>query len=447
MTGLIGWWPLHRTFGDAVDLSGEGNDGTVNNTIRGAYGPGGLQSHYWDGGNSTYVEIPSGTFPNDSDISIFFWWNQHVQERSRPVAPRADLDATIFMWNDLTMDAMDIRWDATNYTIISNPGLNVWNHIGITFDTDSGTLKGYYNGSEQFSTSETIPGSGSQRNILGSDSSVTNNYPMTGQISGLRVYNRPISSNEVQRLYEWGSGDYASPPGELDGGVAYYKLDEDPSSTSTAADSFRGNDGTINGATQADPAIRGTGMDFDSSNTASVTFPNLGMSTVSAQSVSLWARIEDNFTDSFHPVVLKRKTADFAVRTDDGFRRSDGNQGFGVHFLDSGNNWSWDNSVPVSELNTQQWYHFAGTWDGSTGDTVFYINGEQRGSDSIGTTVQNANEENAIMADAFEDRRYGDGQVDELRIYNRVLTQEEVQELYRHGTFGIDMREKTVNAR
>jgi hypothetical protein len=57
VTGLIGWWPLHESSGKAKDLSGNGNDGALNNGVRqGVAGKGGLTAYSFDG-KDEYVDI------------------------------------------------------------------------------------------------------------------------------------------------------------------------------------------------------------------------------------------------------------------------------------------------------------------------------------------------------------------------------------------------------
>lgn len=81
---------------------------------------------------------------------------------------------------------------------------------------------------------------------------------------------------------------------------------------------------------------------------------------------------------------------------------------------------------PKAELDFNIWYHGAGTWE--PGAHIVYINGEE---------VARGAHTNPIMEDRTNDLRIGgsfagprnfEGIIDEVRIWNRVLPQAEIQE-------------------
>jgi len=83
-------------------------------------------------------------------------------------------------------------------------------------------------------------------------------------------------------------------------------------------------------------------------------------------------------------------------------------------------------------LGTNEWYHLVGTWNGS--DMVLYVNGKQNntGSDStIGTNTI------PVTIGTYNDRSQSvfNGTMDNLRIYNRSLTRDQVYQLYLDGYY------------
>ena len=86
------------------------------------------------------------------------------------------------------------------------------------------------------------------------------------------------------------------------------------------------------------------------------------------------------------------------------------------------------------QLESNTWYHVAVTFD--RGNVKVYINGIEKASGSVGKTsislgAKHTNEEDGSrcfwIGYSYKDDRYFDGVVSEARIWNRVLTAEEIQ--------------------
>ena len=75
-------------------------------------------------------------------------------------------------------------------------------------------------------------------------------------------------------------------------------------------------------------------------------------------------------------------------------------------------------------INNNSWYHIAGTYDGNF--AYLYINGEEVGNMAISTPLEK-NNYNLFIGDDGESYSNFVGQLDETRIWDRVLTQEEIK--------------------
>jgi len=83
-----------------------------------------------------------------------------------------------------------------------------------------------------------------------------------------------------------------------------------------------------------------------------------------------------------------------------------------------------------TELQVDQWYHVAGVWDGSSG--FIYINGDLDNSASLSRVPQNSGYPVRIGRGAYASATspdYFDGVIDEVCIFNRALSAEEIQVL------------------
>ena len=70
--GLVGWWPFN---GNANDISGNGNNGTVYGATLTNDRNGNLNSAYDLDGSNDYIQIPTSNFTNDSGFTFSIWLN------------------------------------------------------------------------------------------------------------------------------------------------------------------------------------------------------------------------------------------------------------------------------------------------------------------------------------------------------------------------------------
>lgn len=114
--------------------------------------------------------------------------------------------------------------------------------------------------------------------------------------------------------------------------------------------------------------------------------------------------------------------------TDYGLRYAHGKYAFSVRGQDGVEDYVYSSVTPLSE-----WVHLVGTYDSSTETARIYVNGELGGE-----AVFSGNGEifltsgNVQMGGTSEWSNFN-GLIDEVRIYNRVLTESEVERLYEMG--------------
>ena len=79
---------------------------------------------------------------------------------------------------------------------------------------------------------------------------------------------------------------------------------------------------------------------------------------------------------------------------------------------------------------TDQWYHVAVTYDGS--NIAFYLNGEAKGTGSASMNAWDTT--NVLSIGKAHGGLYFQGRIDEVIIYNKVLTVSEITTLYANGS-------------
>lgn len=81
--------------------------------------------------------------------------------------------------------------------------------------------------------------------------------------------------------------------------------------------------------------------------------------------------------------------------------------------------------TPNNAINANEWTHVVGTYDGTT--VRIYLNGEVKAKTNAGVAIP-ANASSYVIGGTQESRDWFDGMIDEVKLYNRGLTEDEVKE-------------------
>jgi len=202
-------------------------------------------------------------------------------------------------------------------------------------------------------------------------------------------------------------------------------------STNTAYDrSGQSNNGAITNmstSTDAVPGISGQALDFDGSDDYVDIPDDMSFTSFSAAG---WFKPEDKsdwqaivtFGDGTLP---SEDSKLIHIRDTDKWR---------AYVRDS------DGDLAIAEdsdtLTYGQWYFVASTFDAAIGKIILYVNGVQKATqtnaDCSGIADFTTSRISSYYSDAWT--QYFNGTIDEVRIYNRALSADEVMELYRAGS-------------
>jgi len=202
---LVGYWALNEGSGDkAYDGSGKGNHGTLRNMeeadwINGISG----QCLNFDGLDANeYVNVPDN---NSLDLtttgSVSLWvyidsYNSGVYPniiRKGNVGGWPNLAYSIWIYSNYGIKFYTRSATGTNDLSIGKPSTGKWHHLVMTWD--STTLKGYVDGSLVNSMDNTHPPIANEYALRIGD----NNYD--GKIDEVRIYDIPLTAQEVKALY------------------------------------------------------------------------------------------------------------------------------------------------------------------------------------------------------------------------------------------------------
>ncbi len=209
--------------GTVTDLSGYNNTGIINGHV--SYTPSGRVggAYQFDGGDG-FIKIPASPSLNlGNNLTLATWYNASDNRKNQPASFQQNplleySDGTVsgvhlwtntigYQWENLGTGAnlIDTKGDAFHYVISTNDQpFNEWHHLVVTYDGTNGRASVYIDGQLRNQKNfGTIAPQTSWDLYIGKrpwDLQI-----FSGLLDELRVYNRVLSSNEINALYNAGN--------------------------------------------------------------------------------------------------------------------------------------------------------------------------------------------------------------------------------------------------
>src|SRR3989344_4908798 len=424
--GLVGMWTFDGVdmgTTSAIDRSGNANTGWLINGTKKSIGKIG-QALNFDGVDD-YVDVASNSILNAYPITISVWAKINpVQAGTYPALVNKYVNGSLNGWQIYTEVSSKklCAWyfrssgNSTGYEGVNCFGSvtgyfdNQWHLVTFVVDASGSVL--YVDGVSKRTSAWT--GTAGATNTTQNISIGT--YPnaqgyLNGLIDEVRVYNRALTPTEIRQLYKAGSSFHPNTTNKStirDGLVGHWTFDGADMGTTSARDAS-GNANTgwlINGAKKAIGRI-GQALNFDGvdDNVSAV----IGSVPSATFTISAWIKLNE--------LGREQHAAEFT----------------GTQFYVASNNklgtGNWGNAAGSTALTKGQWYHIVITRNSS--QLLLFLNGSQDGSGSVLT--------NEPSSPFVIGRFYGagnywfNGLLDEVRVYNRALTQAEIKRLYNMG--------------
>lgn len=288
-----------------------------------------------------------------------------------------------------------------------------WHHVGIALDNGAtngyklyldGIKKGERTASATLSDWDTIA-------IAARNDDGNLVAPFNGSIDDVRVYNRALSEGEIQELYSQDRGP-----------IAHWKFDEGEGTI--AYDSAGDNDATLVNGPNWTNGIMGGALSFDGSDDC-VTIPNSGVFDfgTGSFSMSVWFKAEqekNSFIVNFRQNDNDPHIEIYAYGYQPG--------SLGTHVLPEGDR------IEGGSIALGRWHHGVVTMEnGISGGYKLYFDGQLKGQRTFSSSLQSW-DTITIGAQRSGGDRFFDGSIDDVRIYDRVLSADEIEELYQSAS-------------
>jgi len=305
-----------------------------------------------------------------------------------------------------------------------------WSHVAVTWDVDADVIL-YVNGLEvgrEDMSGKTFESRAGTVHQIGRVGDGTASRHWDGRIDDFRIYNRALSQDEITEL--------------VASRVAWLKFDE--TEGLTAKNSFDDRDGTLEGNLIWKPyggKICGA-LEFDGFDDYVVRAFSLPRES---GTILHWL-----YPDQARQMVACYESDGTEVGTYNGFGALSEAGALELHTgIQNDNKWFfvyqdgvWANNASVSfsagNVVAEQWSHVAVTWN-INADAILYVNGSEVGrEDMSGKNFESRTpvvRQIGRVGDSSATRHW-DGLIDDLRVYSRSFSPEEIAEIYRYGMTG-----------
>ncbi len=452
--GLVGYWTFdgkNMTNATATDISGSGLNGTLKNmTTAGSAIPGKMGQALKFNGTSNYINLGSSAVDN-SVYSISLWVYNYGSTTGQ-VFMRGNGTSYCFYNPSIYIGNGTISVAETGCsgggTIGSKALTKGWHHIVITRNGQNAI---FYVDGVVVATDNSNNGGNPTQGVLifgaaptnPSGSTVTNYFD--GALDDVRIYNRAITSSEVQTLYRAGGGvlTTATPSTSnavsLNSGLAgYWTFDGKNMTNATATDmSGNGNNGTLTNMSKLSNAVVGKigqALKFvGGTNTFVSVKDSNSLDTTSDLTISTWVKANSWTGESIYNYsTLVKKDQNYILRADS---VTISGCGATTQLKLLWFNGSYIDSYCVALPTVGMWHHIVATVQGGTTKKMYIDGVLQSGSyhPNVTTLARNLTVNLSIGDHQSSGGEGFDGQLDEVRVYTRALSAQEVQSLYKLG--------------
>ncbi len=264
---------------------------------------------------------------------------------------------------------------------------------------------------------------GSETYEEGTSVTVGNDFTNTGDNFEGFFWNsdgtNPVTSFDInQDTTVYAVYDYTNPPAStlLNGLVSCWEFDE--ISGTNAIDSHGANDGAIVGASIGQPGFGNLGYSYEFKNDGYVNVSTIDFASSKA---TLLAWVNITSMGSMDGIIFDRKTSATGININ--------NEKLGYHWNDAYNTWSWESGLAIPLNN---WCLLVLVV--SDTEAKMYLGS----NNSVNVAVNNVAHSIATLSNLFigEDPkgyRQLDGKIAQVAIWNRPLTEQEIQEIYNSG--------------
>ena len=439
--GPVAHWKMDENVsGDGQilnDISGNDNAGTtvdgandtgMDCTVLGKYG----SACEFDGVDDYVGVTDSNSLDITNNFTIELWFKSADTSQSNKYFMEkqgGNMYAIIYEWVNDQIEFFALDYTGDNPRTSSQISITDTNWHHIVYSYNGSNWRGYKDGTEVFSLSKSFTlGVGTGDLVIGGANPA---YPATrvnGSIDDVRIYNYARTQAQIMEDYSGGAGRKQS--------IGHWKFDE---GYGTTANNSGISGSTLNGTltNMASPATSasgwtdsgkiGKGLVFDGENDYVDVGNDSSLNPANAITLSAWINTDDWDVNRF--ILVKPYTSFSAPHYQYGLLQSSSDTGK-IRFALAIGGVSYDvRSEPGDLCGT--YHHIVGTYNGSV--MLLYIDGVETVNLNISGSIDSYDTNlNIGRCSTFDGDRY-DGSIDDVKIYNYALTEDDIRQEYNQG--------------
>ncbi|MEV6212020.1 LamG-like jellyroll fold domain-containing protein [Kitasatospora sp. NPDC051914] len=433
----VTWWTLDQPSGTAVsDATGNGNTAATAAGVTWGNGAAGF--------NNTAGQTVTSTGPvlnTATSYTVSAWANlADTNSFHTIVAQSGNAHGSFFLQYSKALNAWTFiapSGDSTtgvtyaSATATGAPATNTWTHLVGVFDSATGSMKLYINGSLAATGTNPSPWSGNGPLAVGNIKLANGGFlagnTFSGQIANVQAYQRPLTDTDIATLYTAGRGG-GTVAGTTRQAAAAWKLDQ--TSGTTVADTTA-NNYTATAAGGVTWGNSAAGFNNAAGQTISTTGPVVN--PTASYTVSAWANLAD--TNAYHTVLAQTGAnhGTFFLQYSKGLN--------GWTFIspsaDSTTGITYASATSPTPPATNTWTHLVGVFDSTNKSMKLYVNGSL-----AATTTNNSPWSGSgplsignvkLAGGGFMAGNTFSGQIANVQAYRSALSAGDVGNLYNAG--------------
>ncbi|MDZ7401548.1 MAG: LamG domain-containing protein [candidate division KSB1 bacterium] len=237
-----------------------------------------------------------------------------------------------------------------------------------------------------------------------------------------------IASERANNLNKTSCLECVEPPSDL---VNWWPFDENDGSM--AEDIIGGNHGSIFGATHVAGKVA-KALNFDGNDDCVTAPDNASLDITSTITIDAWIKLTRIISEQ--TIVCKQPS---------GWADANhaGNFEFGIHYAKlsfksqfAPYNRTTGHTANMPDLVIGEWYFVAVTADATSRMVKFYVNGNLVDSAILPYSIMQYTNDEPLRIGRRKDGLFFNGIIDEVEVFNRILSSEEIKALYNAGSAG-----------
>jgi hypothetical protein len=462
--GLVGYWPFN---GNANDVSSNGNNGTVNGATLTTDRFGNNNSAYNFDGVNDYIQTNYSGILGTANRSVSFWAKHTESFNSsqcascsrRPIISYgsnvqgpSQIGQGFYCEFNVGLTGINFDGNETTASYSTNSPVNdgQWHQYVYVFNNVSNvsSVKIYQDGILLNNLSYTYLPSFNLNTILGADMAFGRRtfnqnapYYYKGDLDDIGIWNRALSQQEITNMYN--GVNYSDTCNAVSGSLVNGLVGYWPFCGNANDQSGNGNNGVVNGASLTTDRFGNTysAYSFDGVNNY-ISTNYSGILGTTDRSVSFWAKQSQIFNNSLCASCSRKTIISYGSNIMGPSQIGNGfycefNVGLtGISFDGNETTASYSTPFPVNDNN---WHHYVFVMSSVTNASSVKIYQDGILLNQLSYTYLPSAIINTLLGNNLEFGRrtfnqqnptYYNGQLDDIGMWNRALSQQEIIQLF-----------------